>query len=112
MSKTASIECVLYYANWCGHCVHFKPAWISLKQKMDKLNHMNGGVKIVMKEQEASETKTLPKINDVEIEGYPTIKVTLTFGKTKKECEYTGKRTEKDLEKYIKFISDKLQEKI
>ena len=22
---------ILYYADWCGHCTHFKPVWKALK---------------------------------------------------------------------------------
>ena len=53
---------VLYYADWCPHCVHMKPEWEQLKKEKLPIN-------IVDIESTALNDINIPK----DIEGFPTI---------------------------------------
>lgn len=75
MVKAEKIE--LYYANWCSHCIKFKPTWDKLKVELDKHN-------ISYNEYEDSTINSQEK----GITGYPTIKITVDG----KETEYSGPR--------------------
>lgn len=80
----------LYYANWCGHCVRFKPEWEKLKKMVEN------DPDIVLEDYESE--KNSQKIQDEGISGYPTILVVVGDKKT----EYNGPRTAEALLKYIK----------
>jgi protein disulfide-isomerase len=88
-----SVHLTLYHADWCGHCQKFKPIWFEVKEKFKNNKKF--------KFDEVEETQMngkLPKINNKEIRGFPTIKV--VNGNT--EAEYGGNR---DLETFISFIN-------
>ena len=53
---------VLYYADWCPHCVHMKPEWEQLKKE-------NLPINIVDIESTALNDINIPK----DIEGFPTV---------------------------------------
>jgi thiol-disulfide isomerase/thioredoxin len=57
---------VLYYANWCPHCVSFKPEWNKIKATLDEKG-------ITYQEYEESQNKEA--IMKANIPGYPTIKI-------------------------------------
>lgn len=78
----------LYYADWCGHCTTFKPTWEKIKSQLDD----NG---IAHNEYEHGKDKA--KVEEANIEGFPTIKITLN-GKT---TDYNGPRTSKDILKHF-----------
>ena len=77
-------EIVLYYANWCGHCQHFKPTWEALKPVFDK-----HGVKY----SEYEESQNGDMIDKAGIQGFPTIRIK----KDGNEYEYRGSRTADDI---------------
>jgi glutaredoxin len=79
-------EVTLYYANWCGHCKTFKPAWFDLKKYVEIYKDdikKKYDIEIVTNEYEES---TNPKIMDEKgIKGFPTILID--------DKEYEGDRT-------------------
>ena len=82
-------RCTLYYANWCGHCKVLKPTW----QQLIESDKFKG--KVQFEEVEADENPE--KIQEQQIEGFPTIKIT----KDAETVEYQGDRTIEDLEKFL-----------
>lgn len=58
---------VLYYADWCGHCVRFKPEWAKFKSQMAR-KHPN---MCTVAEVEQSHLNNVPS---AQVQGYPTIK--------------------------------------
>lgn len=69
----------LYYADWCGHCIAFKPTWSKLKEIMDD-NQISYD--------EFESNKNADVIKRENIQGYPTIKIT----KNGKTYDYFGNR--------------------
>lgn len=75
--KITDVEIQLYYANWCGYCVRFKPTWEIIKTNMPmdkKLKKIN----VSFHECEDSDINNDLKAKDVEnsgikIKSYPTI---------------------------------------
>lgn len=60
---------VLYYANWCPHCINMKPAWNNFKSRCksdDKYKHLN------IAEVESEHIDNTNGVN--EPQGFPTIK--------------------------------------
>lgn len=104
------LECTLYYANWCSHCVDFKTEWNKLKENIANINNEYNGVQIIMTEYEDKKLKSIGggKINGKDIEGYPTFKFGLTYGKAHKEYEYLKQRDSKIIFNYIQKICTKL----
>ena len=84
----------LYYANWCPHCVKFKPIWAEL-QKIVKREGLNLNFKDINAETEPD------KIQKAGIQGYPTIKLY----KGGVNVEYTGPRK---LDSLLLFIKNKM----
>jgi len=93
-----SVEGTLFYANWCGHCIKFKPEWEKLKQKVQDMGGKFGENIITLNDYEDSKVPNgFAKIEGKDIRGYPTIKITVTVNGNKKEYEYEGKRNVGDL---------------
>ena len=65
---------VLYYANWCGACVNYKPEWNALKKILNK----NG-----VKTKEYEETQNKQIMEKELINSYPTLKIHYGSGDTK-----------------------------
>ena len=59
---------VLFYADWCGHCTTFKPEWEKFENEIKNSDFKN---KISVEKYESAEKHPY----QVEIKGYPTIKV-------------------------------------
>lgn len=97
---TTYVDVTLFHADWCGHCKNFRPEWQSLKDKISK--EKNNNLKLTTHEYKDND---LPPegatINGKEIDGYPTIKVTVTKGTNKKEIDYQGKRVANELYYYL-----------
>ena len=73
---------ILYHVDWCGFCKLFKPTWIEL-QNDNKLNNilfidvnMTNENKIITNNKNIKlDDNILDKIQNVKINGYPTIKL-------------------------------------
>jgi thiol-disulfide isomerase/thioredoxin len=93
-------ECVvaLFYADWCPHCVNFKPHY---KKAMADLNGKPGkdGKKLRLEMVDCDADKNISKKYDVS--GYPTVKLIKDNGQ---QVEYGGERTYEGLRKYL--VSD------
>jgi len=76
-------EAILYYANWCPHCVNFKPTWNKLKEDLS--------TQVTFKEYEDGNNKA--QIAAANIQAYPTIKIN---GK-----EYLGDRSYNALKSFL-----------
>lgn len=59
----------LYYANWCPHCVSFKPIWNKIKNKIDNMADKN----YFYQEYEADENSDA--IEKANVSGFPTIRI-------------------------------------
>jgi thiol-disulfide isomerase/thioredoxin len=93
-----SINVTLYHANWCGHCQEFMPEWKKFEKEMETNSKRKVTVNSV--EESSLSRSDMPKINGKDIRGFPTIKIT----NGDKEINYDGKRTAKDLIKYLDNI--------
>ena len=60
---------LLFHAKWCGHCVHFMPAFLKLKHEYADLDKID----IISIEDGQKGGKEL--IEEYEIQGFPTIKL-------------------------------------
>ena len=76
--KDVKVE--LFYADWCGHCNQFKPEWQKLKKMLD-----DNGIKWGEYESE----RDSKKMDEENINGYPTIRISIGGNKE----EYKGERT-------------------
>ncbi len=74
---------VLYYADWCGHCVRFKPEWAKFKAEMAR-KHSN---LCTVAEVEQSHLSNVPA---AQVEGYPTIKFYRPMGAPAKTANVPG----------------------
>lgn len=90
-------ECIvaLFYADWCPHCVEFKPKF---KKAMEKMNGQmsNKGKTLKFVLVDCDKYKDLAK--EFDVSGYPTVKIIDGKGVAK---EYNGERTFEDLQKYL-----------
>jgi thiol-disulfide isomerase/thioredoxin len=78
----------LFKAEWCPHCVNFKPTWNKLQEELgDKLNFVTYDSKENAKE-----------ISEYKINGFPTIILKVD----NKAIEYLGPRDESSLRNFIK----------
>lgn len=84
-----TVKVVLYYADWCPHCMQVKPVFEQLKQKFKDNEN------IQFESYEDSQIKTMS--NPPQIEGYPTIMI----GKNDELTEYVGDRSLADITQKI-----------
>lgn len=82
-----SLELVLFYASWCGHCSAFMPVWDECVKKLS-----NYPVKFTKIECIDTEKRCAG------VPGFPTIR----FFKDGKVEEYRGPRTINDIEIFLK----------
>ncbi len=90
-----TIYVILFYADWCPHCVSTKPEWAKL-QKMDNKKVNNKTIKIRANNCEGSEVEK-ELANEVGVQGYPTIKV-MTSNNT---VDYNGARNAENIKEFI-----------
>jgi thiol-disulfide isomerase/thioredoxin len=91
-------ECVvmLFYVDWCPHCVSTKPEWNKL-QKLDGTTINNTKVNVSSCNcEEGNLEKELASENNVE--GYPTIKII----NNKEILDYNGPRDAQSIENFLK----------
>ena len=90
-------ECIvaLFYADWCPHCVEFKPKFNEAKASLNGQKRKNGKkLKFVLVDCEAFKELAA----EFDVSGYPTVKIIEGKGTAK---EYNGERTFEGLKKYL-----------
>ena len=98
--KASSGECVvaLFYADWCPHCVAFKPDFKkAMKELNTKTNKQGKTLRLEMVDCDAN--KDISKKYNVK--GFPTVKI---INDDASQTEYSGERSFESLQKYL--ISD------
>jgi thiol-disulfide isomerase/thioredoxin len=98
---STKVDCTLYYADWCTHCVNFKPEWEKLKQKIKQSNGKYNDISLTIAEYESKQIPNNTKINGKDIQGFPTIKVSVNKNGIIKEFDYNGKRNSDALFYYM-----------
>ena len=89
MDKTKDVF-VEFYAPWCGHCKQLAPKWEELGEKFE------GSKDVII----AKMDSTANEIEEVQIEGFPTLKL---FKKgTNEIVDYSGAREVKEMEAFLK----------
>jgi thiol-disulfide isomerase/thioredoxin len=83
------IKVQLFYANWCGHCNKFKPEWEQFKKLADGDN---------IKHEEYEADKDKQKVDEANVSGFPTIRITMN-GNTE---DYNGERTADAILSFVK----------
>jgi thiol-disulfide isomerase/thioredoxin len=77
-NNTSDKKIILFHADWCGYCKRFLPIWEELKldQKLSNVKFidvdMSNEKKIIKGELSTSD---LNLVNEVQINGFPTIKL-------------------------------------
>lgn len=115
MKNETKIYITLFYADWCGHCIRFKPDWEKLKNVVEsgeiknKLDDEN--IKVFF-DQVESQNQEAMKQN--EIKSYPTIKVCiLQNGPAEK---YDVNSNDRELNRFVdvtlKYVSQQLRKSI
>ena len=84
----------LFYADWCPHCVAFKPDYKKAMTQLNGKKHKNKNLRFVMVD--CDKYKSLSKENDVS--GFPTVKI---LNDDKTSSEYSGERTIDGLKSYF-----------
>ena len=94
-----SAKFVMYYADWCPHCVKAKPEMKELKKMLKKNNNKvnNKQVNVVLVDAE----KEKDKAKEANVQGFPTI--ILEDGDEQKE--YRGAR---NAQSFMKFLENNL----
>ena len=87
---------VLFYVDWCPHCVSTKPEWAKLQNKMNnkKVNGKNVQVKAVNCEGSKVEEEAA---KDNNINGFPTIKLL----KNNETVDYNGERNAEAMADFV-----------
>ena len=62
-----SLKIVLYYADWCGHCIKFKPEWAALEAKLAGNKQISSAA--------YEESKNPNEFKIANIDGFPTINI-------------------------------------
>lgn len=92
--KMTIIEGTLYHADWCLHCIKFKPEWDKFCDKVSMMGGNFKDTKIITNDIQDSAIKEKVLIGGKEIKGYPTLKIVVKNKKGKStEYEYSGERS-------------------
>jgi protein disulfide-isomerase A1 len=84
----------LFYADWCPHCVAFKPDF--MKAKKDMNGSKSKGKTLRLELVDCVANKTIASENSVS--GFPTVKI---FTDDNKSSEYNGERSYEGLTKFL-----------
>ena len=84
----------LFYADWCPHCVEFKPDYKKAMSKLNGKNHKGKNLRFEMVD--CDKYKSLSKEYDVG--GFPTVKILNSDGS---KNEYKGDRTYDGIAEYF-----------
>jgi thiol-disulfide isomerase/thioredoxin len=84
----------LFYADWCPHCVAFKPDFMKAKKDMNGKKSNDKTLRLELVDCVAN--KTIASENSVS--GFPTVKI---FTDDNKSSEYSGERTYEGLTNYL-----------
>ena len=87
---------VLFYVDWCPHCVSTKPEWAKVVEKHNNTKVNGKNVKVQACNCEGSEAEK-ETANDNSIQGYPTIKAI----KNNETVEHNGARNAEAIEAFI-----------
>tara|TARA_B100001989_G_C24483025_1_gene435484 strand:- start:471 stop:869 length:399 start_codon:yes stop_codon:yes gene_type:complete len=90
------VDVTFYYANWCGHCMEFKPIYNEVKEFFSN----NQNVNFIEKEDNLIDEKDT--INGKPIYAYPSIKLNTNNN----EFQYNGNRTKEGLISEINNLLD------
>ena len=85
----------LFYADWCGHCKHFKPEFDKVQTELNGKSGKSGKKLKIVKVDCTSNSDLSNKYN---VRGFPTVKI---FGSSNGESEYNGSRESEELKSYI-----------
>lgn len=88
---------VLFYVDWCPHCVSTKPEWSNLVNNLNnkEVNGVNVKVNACNAEGSAAEKEFASENN---VQGYPTIKLI----KNNEVVEYNGARNALEMENFVR----------
>lgn len=102
------LEITLYYADWCGHCVSFKPEWEKLNKNINKIQKKFKNIDISLNKLNDKEIEKIGsgKINGNAINGFPTIKFSLETKKSKKEFDFSDYGKQRKFDYMFEFITN------
>lgn len=72
-NKNNKIAIVLIYADWCGHCQALRPVWNEFINTLNKDKYNIIEINSDEQEQGINKIKSEYKVDDIRVEGYPTI---------------------------------------
>ena len=84
----------LFYADWCPHCVAFKPDFLKAQEDMNGSKSKGKNLRLELVDCVAN--KTIASENSVS--GFPTVKI---FTDDNESSEYKGERTYEGLTSYL-----------
>lgn len=95
--KGKDLIIVLFYVDWCPHCVSTKPEWEKLVNNMNNTNIKGHNVKVNACNAEGTQVEK-DFANENNVQGYPTIKLI----KEDEVVDYNGARNAESMEEFIK----------
>ena len=93
-ASNGEVIVALFYADWCPHCVAFKPDYKKAMSELNGNEHKGKTLRFVMVD--CDKYKSLAKENDVS--GFPTVKILNDDGSSE---EHDGERTFEGLTSYF-----------
>jgi thiol-disulfide isomerase/thioredoxin len=103
-NNTYDKKIILFYADWCGYCKRFIPIWEDLKldEKLKNVKFINVDMsnekKIITGDLNTSD---LNLVNEVQINGFPTIKILHKGILT----DYNNKREKEDIISFLTLLN-------
>ena len=98
--KNNKIGIVLVFAEWCGHCQALRPTWDDMVKQIDDNKYDVVEINSDNQEEEIQSLKNKYEVDDINVNGYPTIGSI----KNNKFTNYNGSRNIKDLMKWTKTL--------